>query len=206
MIFFQGSCCAPLHRQCSIHHGHRNDSEITPWTCDAIGERAQVILGKMSTWSLLSKEGQNITWLWGGTLSKAVEAYMDEATWLAELNRSQKAWPPQVLAQVCFGLLQCCCFALLHEECPQHHGHKENSRVTLIICGAIGEKVWVRIPNDENALWCFWIPPSREPKRTAQGLPWRWYALASIQAKSGCYDITWVLWIMEGFGSRVISL
>ena len=43
------------------------------------------------------------------------------------------------------------CRAPLLEECPQHHGHKGDPRVTLETCGAIGERaqvifVWVRAP------------------------------------------------------------
>ena len=43
------------------------------------------------------------------------------------------------------------CRAPLLEECPQHHGHKEDPGVTPGTCGAIGERtqmilVWVRAP------------------------------------------------------------
>ena len=43
------------------------------------------------------------------------------------------------------------CRTPLLEECPQHHGHKGDPRVTLGTCGAIGERaqmilVWVRAP------------------------------------------------------------
>ena len=35
---------APLLEECSQHHGHKGDPGVTPGTCGAIGERAQVIL------------------------------------------------------------------------------------------------------------------------------------------------------------------
>jgi hypothetical protein len=43
------------------------------------------------------------------------------------------------------------CLAPLHEECPQHHGHKGDPEVTPRTCGAIGERdqvimMWVRAP------------------------------------------------------------
>ena len=37
-------CCAPLHEECSKHHGHKGDLGVTPQTCGAIGERARGIL------------------------------------------------------------------------------------------------------------------------------------------------------------------
>ena len=37
-------CRAPLLEECPQHHGHKGDPEVTPGTCGAIGERAQVIL------------------------------------------------------------------------------------------------------------------------------------------------------------------
>ena len=37
-------CRAPLLEECSQHHGHMGDPGVTPKTCGAIGERAQVIL------------------------------------------------------------------------------------------------------------------------------------------------------------------
>ena len=37
-------CCAPLLEECPQHHGHKGDPGVTPRTCGAIGERAQVIL------------------------------------------------------------------------------------------------------------------------------------------------------------------
>ena len=48
------------------------------------------------------------------------------------------------------------CCAPLHEECPQHHGHKGDPGVTPMTCGVIGERaqvilVWVRAPGVENA-------------------------------------------------------
>ena len=37
-------CRAPLHEECPKHYGHKEDPGVTPGTCGAIGERAQVIL------------------------------------------------------------------------------------------------------------------------------------------------------------------
>ncbi len=37
-------CRAPLHEECLKHHGHKGDPGVTPGTCGAVGERAQVIL------------------------------------------------------------------------------------------------------------------------------------------------------------------
>ena len=37
-------CRAPLLEECPQHHGHKGDPGVTPGTCGAIGERAQVIL------------------------------------------------------------------------------------------------------------------------------------------------------------------
>ena len=37
-------CHAPLHEECPKHHGDKGDPRLTPGTCGAIGERAQVIL------------------------------------------------------------------------------------------------------------------------------------------------------------------
>ena len=37
-------CRAPLLEECPQHHGHKGDPRVTPGTCGAIGERAQVIL------------------------------------------------------------------------------------------------------------------------------------------------------------------
>ena len=38
------SCRATLLEECPQHHGHKGDPGVTPGTCGAIGERAQVIL------------------------------------------------------------------------------------------------------------------------------------------------------------------
>ena len=38
------SCCTPLHRECSKHHGPKGDSRVTLGTCGAVGERSQMIL------------------------------------------------------------------------------------------------------------------------------------------------------------------
>jgi hypothetical protein len=40
----RGECRAPLHEECPQHYGHKGDPGVTPGTCDAIGERDQVIL------------------------------------------------------------------------------------------------------------------------------------------------------------------
>ena len=37
-------CRAPLLEECPQHHAHKGDPGVTPRTCGAIGERAQVIL------------------------------------------------------------------------------------------------------------------------------------------------------------------
>ena len=42
--FGGGECRTPLLEECSQHHGHKGDPGVTPGTCGAIGERAQVIL------------------------------------------------------------------------------------------------------------------------------------------------------------------
>ena len=42
--FGGGECRAPLHEECPQHHGHKGDPGVTPGTCGAVGERAQVIL------------------------------------------------------------------------------------------------------------------------------------------------------------------
>jgi hypothetical protein len=34
----------PLHKECPKHHWHKGDPGVTPGTCGADGERAQVIL------------------------------------------------------------------------------------------------------------------------------------------------------------------
>jgi hypothetical protein len=81
------------------------------------------------------------------------------------------------------------CRALLHEERPQHHGHKGNPTVTPETCDVIGERVqlilmWVRPPGVENAShpWrlgvmrvrpsttsIFWHPDSTMLKNTSIG-------------------------------------
>ena len=38
------ACHAPLLEECPQYHGHLGDPEVTPETCGAIGEKAQVIL------------------------------------------------------------------------------------------------------------------------------------------------------------------
>ena len=42
--FGGGECRAPLLKECPQHHGHKEDPGVTPGTCGAIGERAQVIV------------------------------------------------------------------------------------------------------------------------------------------------------------------
>ena len=37
-------CRTPFLKECPQHHGHKKDPGVTPGTCGAIGERAQVIL------------------------------------------------------------------------------------------------------------------------------------------------------------------
>jgi hypothetical protein len=37
-------CRAPLYKGCPKHHGHKGDPGVTPGTCGAGGEKAQVIL------------------------------------------------------------------------------------------------------------------------------------------------------------------
>ena len=37
-------CRTPLLEECPQHHGHKGDPGVTPGTCGAIGEKAQVIL------------------------------------------------------------------------------------------------------------------------------------------------------------------
>ena len=37
-------CRAPLQAECPKQHEHKEDPRVTPVTCGAIGERAQVIL------------------------------------------------------------------------------------------------------------------------------------------------------------------
>ena len=43
---------APLHEECLQHHGHKGDPGVTPGTCGAISERAQVILVWVRPWAL----------------------------------------------------------------------------------------------------------------------------------------------------------
>ena len=43
-LLFVIDCRAPLLEECPQHHGHKGDPGVTPGTCGAIGERAQVIL------------------------------------------------------------------------------------------------------------------------------------------------------------------
>jgi hypothetical protein len=50
-------CCAPLHEECPKHHGHKGDSGVTPGTCDAGGERAQVILVWVSALGVGNAQG-----------------------------------------------------------------------------------------------------------------------------------------------------
>jgi hypothetical protein len=38
------NCCAPLQKGCSKHHGHKGDPGVTPGTCGAGSEKAQMIL------------------------------------------------------------------------------------------------------------------------------------------------------------------
>jgi hypothetical protein len=38
------TCRAPLHKGCPKHQGHKGDPGMTPGTCGAGGEKAQVIL------------------------------------------------------------------------------------------------------------------------------------------------------------------
>ena len=42
--FGGGECRAPFLEECPQHHGHKGDPRVTPGTCGAIVERAQVIL------------------------------------------------------------------------------------------------------------------------------------------------------------------
>jgi hypothetical protein len=48
LYFFGGvedlECRTPLHKECPKHPGHKGDPEMTPGTCGADGEKAQVIL------------------------------------------------------------------------------------------------------------------------------------------------------------------
>jgi hypothetical protein len=40
----QAECRAPLQKGCPKHHGHKGNLAVTPETCGANGEKAQVIL------------------------------------------------------------------------------------------------------------------------------------------------------------------
>jgi hypothetical protein len=40
----EDKCRAPLHKGCPKHHGHKGDPGVTPGTCGASGNKAQVIL------------------------------------------------------------------------------------------------------------------------------------------------------------------
>jgi hypothetical protein len=40
----EDACRAFFHKECPQHHGRKGDPGVTPETCDAIGERDQVIL------------------------------------------------------------------------------------------------------------------------------------------------------------------
>ena len=37
-------CCVPLHEKFPQHHVHKEEPEVIPGTCGAVGKRAQVIL------------------------------------------------------------------------------------------------------------------------------------------------------------------
>jgi hypothetical protein len=43
------NCRAPLQNGCPKHHGHKGDPGVTPGTCGAGGEKAQVILMRVRT-------------------------------------------------------------------------------------------------------------------------------------------------------------
>jgi len=47
-----GDYHAPLHEECVKHHGHKGDPGVTPGTCGAVGERAQMILMWIGFWAL----------------------------------------------------------------------------------------------------------------------------------------------------------
>ena len=59
---------------CPKHHGHKGDPGVTPGTCGAGGERAQVV----ESW------GRDKRLVDGGrgALPKVLEAYMGEVVWL----------------------------------------------------------------------------------------------------------------------------
>jgi hypothetical protein len=41
---YEYTCCTPFYKECSKHHRHKGDLGVTPETCDANVERAQVFL------------------------------------------------------------------------------------------------------------------------------------------------------------------
>jgi hypothetical protein len=43
-ILMNNYCRAPLQKRCPKHYGHKGDPRVTPGTCGAHGEKAQVIL------------------------------------------------------------------------------------------------------------------------------------------------------------------
>ena len=57
-------CHAPLHEECMKHHGDQGDPGVTPWTCGAVCERAQVIL----VWMRVS-EARGL-YGWGGVAGR----------------------------------------------------------------------------------------------------------------------------------------
>ena len=66
------------------------------------------------------------------------------------------------------------CRAPLFEECPQHHGHKEDPGVMLGTCGAIGERTqvilaWVRAPRHWERL-----PPMETRSHEGKALSIGW--------------------------------
>ena len=82
----------------------------------------------------------------------------------------QKQPNPPKVGHTCPNFLQeCQCCTPLHEEYPQHHGHKGDPGVTPETCGAVGERaqvilVWVGTPGVENAsypqrLWVMRVKP-----------------------------------------------
>ena len=40
----RGKCRTSIHEKCPKHHGHKEDPGLTPGSCGAVGERAQMIL------------------------------------------------------------------------------------------------------------------------------------------------------------------
>ena len=60
MTEMRWNCRTTLLEECPQHHGHKGDPGVTPGTCSAIGERAQVILVKVRApghWEHLSLTG-----------------------------------------------------------------------------------------------------------------------------------------------------